>query len=72
MRLRPVASEILRRIMELSCVAGGEILKFHVSAAAGVMHQNGRLGRQFGRCETVAKLAAKNRRYKTNSVADAQ
>ena len=27
-QLRPVASEILRRIMELSCVAGGEILKF--------------------------------------------
>lgn len=31
-QLRPVASEILRRIMELSCVAGGEILKFHLSA----------------------------------------
>ena len=31
-RLRPVASEILRRIMELSCVAGGEILKFNLSA----------------------------------------
>ena len=30
-RLRPVASEILRRIMELSCVADGEILKFHLS-----------------------------------------
>ncbi len=58
-RLGPVASEILRRIMELSCVAYG-------------VHQNGRLGRQFGRCETVAKLAAKNRRHKTNSVADAQ
>lgn len=44
-QLRSVASEILRRIMELSCVAGG-------------VHQNERLGRQFGRCETVAKLAA--------------
>ena len=31
-RLRPVASEILRRIMEFSCVAGGEILKFNLSA----------------------------------------
>ena len=31
-QLRPVASEILRRIMELSCVAGGEILKFNLSA----------------------------------------
>ena len=31
-RLRPVASEILRRITELSCVAGGEILKFDLSA----------------------------------------
>jgi|GEM_PF-4829815 len=27
-QLRPVASEILRRIMELSCVAGAEILNF--------------------------------------------
>ena len=34
-RLRPVASEILRRIMELSCVAGGESLKFHLSAGGG-------------------------------------
>ena len=56
-QLRPVASEILRRIMELSCVAGGEILKFHLSV--GSVHQNGRLGSQFSRCETVAKLAAK-------------
>ena len=31
-QLRSVASEILRRIMELSCVAGGEILKFNLSA----------------------------------------
>ena len=31
--------------MELSCVAGG-------------VHQNERFGRQFGRYETVAKLAA--------------
>ncbi len=31
-QLRPVASEILRRIMEFSCVAGGEILKFNLSA----------------------------------------
>lgn len=34
-QLRPVASEILRRIMELSCVAGGEILKFHLSVGGG-------------------------------------
>ena len=27
-RLRPVASEILRRIIEFLCVAAGEILKF--------------------------------------------
>ena len=43
-QLRPVASEILRRIMELSCGASG-------------VHQNGWFGRQFGRCETVVKLA---------------
>ncbi len=55
-QLRPLASEILRRIMEFSCVAGGEILKFHLGV--GGVHQNGRLGSQFGRCETVAKLAA--------------
>lgn len=38
-QLRPVASEILRRIMEFSCVAGGEILKFHpcAQAAGGIM-----------------------------------
>ena len=34
-RLRSVASEILRRIMELSCVAGGEILKFNLSVGGG-------------------------------------
>ena len=34
-RFRPVASEILRRIIELSCVAGGEILKFNLSAGGG-------------------------------------
>lgn len=34
-RLRPVASEILRRVIELSCVAGGEILKFHLSVGGG-------------------------------------
>ena len=34
-QLRLVASEILRRIMELSCVAGGEILKFHLSVGGG-------------------------------------
>ena len=31
-QLRLLASEILRRIMEFSCVAGGEILKFNLSA----------------------------------------
>lgn len=31
-QLRSVASEILRRITELSCVVGGEILKFNLSA----------------------------------------
>lgn len=31
-QLRFIASEILRRIMEFSCVAGGEILKFNLSA----------------------------------------
>jgi len=31
-RLRSVASEILRRIVEFSCVAGGEILKFHLNS----------------------------------------
>ncbi len=34
-RLRPVASEILRRITELSCVADGKILKFHLSVGGG-------------------------------------
>ena len=34
-QLRPVASEILRRIMAFSCVAGGEILKFHLSVGGG-------------------------------------
>ena len=34
-QLRPLASEILRQIMELSCVAGGEILKFHLSVGGG-------------------------------------
>lgn len=52
-RLRPVASEILRRIIEFLCVAAGKILKFYPCAqAAGAMHQNGRLGSQFGRYET--------------------
>lgn len=31
-QFRPLASEILRRIVEFSCVAGGEILKFNLSA----------------------------------------
>ena len=42
-RLRPVASEILRRIMS-----------FRAWRAVGGVHQNERLGRY----ETVAKLAA--------------
>ena len=33
-QLRPVASEILRRVIELS-VAGGEILKFNLSVGGG-------------------------------------
>lgn len=36
-QLRPVASEILRRIMELSCAAYGKILKFHLSAGGDVI-----------------------------------
>lgn len=34
-QLRLLASEILRRIMEFSCVAGGEILKFNLSVGGG-------------------------------------
>ncbi len=34
-QLRLLASEILRRIMELSCVAGGEILKSNLSVDGG-------------------------------------
>jgi len=33
-QLRPIASEILRRIMELSCAAYGKILKFYPCAQA--------------------------------------
>ena len=48
-QLRPVASEILRRIMELSCVAGG-------------VHQNGRLGRCEAVAKLAAtKLAVQNK-----------
>ena len=34
-RLRPVASEILRRIAEFACAVHGEILKFHLSVGGG-------------------------------------
>lgn len=34
-RLRPVASEILRRIAEFMCAAYGGILKFHLSVGGG-------------------------------------
>ena len=34
-RFRPVASEILRRIMELSCVAGGGRRNFKISFKCG-------------------------------------
>lgn len=42
-QLRHVASEILRRIMELSCVAGGEILKFNLSVGGAGLRRTYRI-----------------------------
>ena len=72
-QLGPIASEILRRIMELSCAAGGEILKFHLSMGGGC-HASKWAARQVVRQMRNSSETSgnKKKRHKTNSVADVQ
>ena len=72
-RLRPVASEILRRIMELSCVAGGEILKFHLSVGDGCHASKWAVRQAVWQMRNSSETSGnKKKRHKMSSVADAQ
>ena len=72
-QFRPLASEILRRIVEFSCVAGGEILKFNLSVGGGC-HASKWAARQSVRQMRNSSETSgnKKKRHKTNSVADVQ
>nr|WP_314118404.1 hypothetical protein [uncultured Campylobacter sp.] len=63
-QLRPVASEILRRIMELLCIAGGEILKFNLSAGGTGLQRTYRTAAPLKFFKKQLKIFIYNRRLK--------